>query len=160
VRDPERMDEVDRVVELDLPWLADSGAPEPVLIQAGSSAVVVAHASVASGHERESVVLSFEGCLATRFGYPNDEALVGHPLRKRGLGYYGIYEALNPSWLLELQEQNRVAFPNDDWPVRTVRHFIVTFHDETFECLAQSLDGQFAAEPRADLLDRLASQTL
>lgn len=147
------MGEENVVVTLDVPWRVDPGASAPVVLHGGSSTVIVANASVSAGHEGESVVLSFEGCVVSRFGYSNDEALPGHPLSKRGLGYYGIYEVLNSSWILELQRQNRDAFPNTDWPAGPpVHHFVATFHDDTFECIALRLDGRFSAEPRSDLL--------
>lgn len=153
------MDEEDFIVELDVPWQVDPGASAPVLLQGEATAIVVAYASVSPGHKGESVVLSFEGCVISRFGYPNDEALSGHQLSKRGLRCYGLYEVLESSWLLELQRQNRVAFPNTDWPAGAhLRHFVATFHDSTFECLAHRLDGAFSAETRPELLAAAARQ--
>ncbi len=38
-------------------------------------------------------VIEFHDCLIREFGYPNDEALGGHPLYERGLRFYGVYEA-------------------------------------------------------------------
>ena len=37
-------------------------------------------------------LIEFEQPLAHYFGSPNDEGLGGHPLRARGLDYYGAFE--------------------------------------------------------------------
>ena len=147
------MAEADVVVELDVPWRFDAGAPMPVVLQREEAIVVIGWASRSSGHVGENIVLTFEGCLISRFGYPNDEALPGHPLARRGLGYYGIFEVLRSSWTAELAAQNCVVFPEADWPSgEPLRHFVVTFHDSTFECLARDVEGRFSTESRAALL--------
>ena len=151
------MNDADRVIELDLPWQMTPGADCPVVLQSNGVAVVVAYASHSSGHEGESVVLTFDRCTASRFGYPNDEALAGHPLYGRGLTFYAIHEVLNSAWLTAVQAQNRVAFPNSTWAADR-RHFIVTMHDDTFECLAASVTGRYSADPRPELLASLARQ--
>ena len=90
--------------------------------------------SVDAGH----AVVEFRRCLISRFGLPNDEALPGHPLASLGLGYYGAYEVFDSSWRQQAEAQNRVVFPNTDYS--NVRHFVFTFHDSSFECLADDLD--------------------
>lgn len=104
-----RMAEPDEVVDLGLPWLPDPGSPELVVLQTERDATLIYGATVVTGHEGEFVVLQFPRCLASRFGYPNDEALVSHPLYRRGLSHYGIFEVLRPSWLEGLRDQNRVG---------------------------------------------------
>jgi hypothetical protein len=79
-----------------------------------------------------------------KFGYPNDEALPGHPLYSRGLRNYGIFEVLNSTWRKMLADQNVVSFPNPKPSARSSRHFVVTFHDSTLECIAESIEGRFA----------------
>ncbi len=41
------------------------------------------------------------GCVSIRFGFPNDQALHGHPLFSVGLGYYQLHEVVNSAWLME-----------------------------------------------------------
>jgi len=74
--------------------------------------------------------------VLSRFGYPNDEALAGHPLYAAGMNTYGGYEVIGSDWKLEVDQQNRVAFP--DWHGWPVRHFAFVFHDSMFECLAEN----------------------
>jgi len=151
------MTQVEEVVALEAPWAPSPGVPAPVLWQTESEAVLIYKAAAATEHEGEHVVLVFAGCMATQFGYPNDEALPGHPLASKGLGYYDIFEVLNSSWLARLTEQNRKVFPNAAASTRQPRHFVVTFHDSTFECLADGYAGQFTTDSvEAVLLPRIA----
>ncbi len=89
------------------------------------------------------VEVSF-GAYQTRFGYPNDEALGGHPLYRKGLEWYGMFEVLGSTWGQTISQQNRVTFPDSDY-APNARHFIVTFKECTFEYLG----GTFTATLRA-----------
>jgi hypothetical protein len=55
--------------------------------------------------------------------------------------------------------QNRHSFPatSDDY---AGRHFIFTFHDSTFECLANELAVELSRDPYAQILTRLSSRLL
>ena len=145
--------EIDLVSELDVPWRPDAGTPTPIVWSGPQQTIVIFNASDKANGER--VVLSFEVCLGLYFGYPNDEALPGHPLYERGLGYYGLYEVTESSWLAQLRKQNQTAFPDVQWPSGPIRHFVVTFHDETFECLAPEMAGRFTNESALDVLSPL-----
>jgi hypothetical protein len=79
-----------------------------------------------------------------KFGYPNDEALPGHPLYPKGLSYYGLFEVLNSSWNKTLAEQNLVSFPDPSPSRSNGRHFVVTFHDSALECIAERMEGRFS----------------
>jgi len=94
--------------------------------------------------EGTHAVVEIVGALLTKFGLPNDEALPGHPLYDRGLRYYSIAEVLNSTWAREAEAQNRVCFPHaSPWQIR---HFIFTFHDSSFECLADDLKIELTQE--------------
>jgi len=70
-------------------------------------------------------LLRFEGVSDFHFGAPNDERLATHPLYEVGLGFYGFYEAIGTS---------RLAGTNGK------KHWVITFHDETLEVIADSAD--------------------
>jgi hypothetical protein len=90
-------------------------------------------------------VVRIERCLLSKFGYPNDEALGGHPLYDRGLDFYNVFEVINSSWVRQVNEQNTVCFPNSsDWQLH---HWIFTFHDSTFECMAEALHVEVVTKP-------------
>jgi hypothetical protein len=90
-----------------------------------------------AGEER--VALRFEEPRAHYFGSPNDEALSGHPLNARGLRSYGAFEVIASSWLRSLERMNRVHPRHDATRFAAHRHFIFTFHDNTFECIAKGM---------------------
>lgn len=92
-----------------------------------------------------TAVLVFEGCAAIQFGYPNDEALEGHPLWGFGLAYHGAFEVVDSPWRSALEAQNAVAFPDTAWG-EGLRHFVLTFHDTTFECLSAGVGVAWSDE--------------
>lgn len=127
----------------------------PLLAQGSRDLVLVFRARSEPVGEPTTGVVEVNGCLVSQFGYPNDEALEGHPLAGTGLGLYGIYEALDSSWVARLDAQNRISFPNSALPPK--RHFIITFHDETFECLADDLTARAVSGSPREVFARLAS---
>lgn len=137
----------ERVVSLDVPWLPDAASPSPVLIEDEYSAVVVYRTAEEVG--KLAVLVGFPGCRITRFGHPDAKALPSHPLYELGLSYHGVYEVLGSSWPAQLLD------PDGGRPLGSaagprLRHFVITFADSTFECLADDLRGQFTDNPLAE----------
>jgi hypothetical protein len=99
-----------------------------------------------------TAVVEFRRCIVARFGYPNDEARDGIP--KYAGASYGIYEVLGSSWIKEVVRLNRYHFPKtkDDY---IKRHFLFTFHDDTFECLADDLVLEIVNEPYSTIFERI-----
>ncbi len=87
----------------------------------------------------------FASPLAHLLGPPNDEALSGHPLTSRGLHAYGSFEVLHSSWIRALERMNAVHPNHRPEAFSGYRHFVFTFHDSTFECIAR--DISFHAHP-------------
>lgn len=83
-------------------------------------------------------VIRFIRATAHFFGPPNDEAFSGHPLAKRGLKPYGAFEVLSSSWIRALESMNSVHPCHRPESFSSCRHFIVTFHDTIFECIAHN----------------------
>lgn len=135
-----------RLVVLGAEWNPEPGSPLPVLWQTEQRAVLIYQ----KARSNRKALVEFTGCLITKFGYPNDEALSGHSLHAFGLEHYGAFEVLGSSWLEELNRQNRVAFPASD--LSGFRHFVITLHDSTFECLAQGVELRQVEGPIAELL--------
>lgn len=118
-----------------------------------------------------TAVMEFKGCCRTLFGGPNDEALPEHPLYLKGLADfgYGICEVLNSSWAKEVMNRSRRSaeriwgdrfekvYEKHDW---STRHFIITFHDSTFECLADDLVLTVHKEPFTELLSRISQKLM
>jgi hypothetical protein len=95
------MDETDKVVELELGCVPEAAISGGVLIRTDQSTFLTFNAvRVTDNQQREGIghaVVEFPRCLLAEFGYPNDEALAGHPLYASGLRAYGIFEVLNSS---------------------------------------------------------------
>ena len=122
------------------------GAPMPILL-ATDNRCAIAYLC----HDRESnrdirfddakdetvAVIEFYRAIATYFGSPNDEALRGHPLYDRGLESYQAFEVMNSSWIRALEKMNRVHSRHRPEMFAGYRHFIWTFHDRLFECVAR-----------------------
>jgi hypothetical protein len=83
-------------------------------------------------------VAEFVDCLNVSFGFPNDEALAGHPLHEVGLHPYNVHVVEGSAWIEELQRIEHVGFPNADI-VRGHKHFVFVFHDTTMEAIARDL---------------------
>src|SRR5215813_12554762 len=148
------VDRHDRVEELtDLPQQS-TGAPVPLLL-ANDADLVLAYRLEPMAEE--VAIVKFEGVAAHYFGPPNDEALSGHPLYRRGLRQYGIYEVKSSSWVRVLERMNRVHPGHRQGMFGLYRHFIFTFHDTTFECVANGIRNvaRFTYIDHPGLLDEM-----
>ena len=91
-------------------------------------------------------VLECQGCVASMFGYPNDEGIVEHAFYMYGMSDLAssVLEVVDSPWVLEVTQQMR-ASASRIWGARgmgsswsrdsTLRHFILTLKEKTFECL-------------------------
>ena len=143
-------EEKDKVIALNLGCRPEAAVSGALLLQTEHNAYLTFNAQRESpdgfSEDAGTAVVEIVRCQITKFGYPNDEALLGHPLYRKGLITYGIYEVLKSSWIAELAEQNRIAFP-DRTETTWMRHFVFVFHDSTFECLAQDVKISLHTEP-------------
>jgi len=119
----------------------DSGAPMPAIFLRETQlfvAYMVSEPQSISGNE-EYAVVRFDGVCQHTFGYPNDEALGGHPLYSVGLKFYAFNEVLSSPYLGELGTRNAKRFPGTEIHYTSLKHWIVTFHDETLEVIGHSV---------------------
>jgi hypothetical protein len=95
-------------------------------------------------------ILRCNGCMVTKCGYPNYgggdiNTLPEHSLFKYGLEDpdSSILEVANSPWSLEVFEQMKKSFGKDrDFTnpnLDELKHFIIIFDEDTFECIASSL---------------------
>jgi len=59
-----------------------------------------------------------------------------------GLRPYSAAEVRTSSWIRSLEHRNRVHPSHRPESFERYRHFILAFHDTTFECVAESFDVQ------------------
>ena len=130
----------------------DVGAPCPHVVSTGHRTFLVylvAEASLpcdgttvrvvdpSSGDRDVLALVEPIGCYAHRFGGPNDELIAGHPFHGRGLHGYRAHVVENSPWIAVERATNSVhrGFREERW-ART-KHYLLSFHDDTFECLAE-----------------------
>jgi len=150
---------------------SDVGAPLPHLLADGQRVLLAYYVAEPDPHwdgtystvvdpaeNREALlaVVEFTGYLAVRMGLPNDEALDGHPLHTRGLDAYAMHLVVNSSWIAELERRNRIHPHHEGGWHAWARHYLFTFHDEVFECIARSHTVRLERDGMRTLLERLA----
>jgi len=100
----------------------------------------------------EVAIVEFRNYLSYSFGSPNDEALNGHPLYGRGLENYAVFEVIESSWIKELEKRNSVHPMHSPQAFQSLHHYVFTFHDSTFECVAPRSEISRHREPLSALL--------
>jgi hypothetical protein len=110
-----------------------AGAPMPQIL-ANDVGLVLAYELAPDGEQY--AIVKFIRPRAHYFGSPSDETITGHPLWELGLRPYGVFEVRNSSWIRALERMNGVHPNHDPSRFTALRHFVFTFHDKTFECVA------------------------
>jgi hypothetical protein len=151
----------------------DVGAPLPHVLSSGDRTFLIylvsepspawdgSYATVkdpASEGSEPLAIVEFEWCYAHKFGGPNDEVIDGNPLYGRGLQAYGAHEVINSRWLAAEQALNSVhpGYRSEAWTQR--KHYLLTFHDECFECLAEGYRVQLARCSFREAVDGVAGR--
>jgi len=158
-------------VDLGVTW--DAGTPTPVLLS-GLRTFVAFYLSVRdppSGGTNPRArdpqadhgigVVEFKRTTSVKIGPPNDEVLRGHPLWGSGLESYSAHEVKNSPWITELMDVDRASehFEESQWTGR--RHFMLTFHDETLECVAKwTVTRAAPGATMPEVLARLGAEAL
>jgi len=118
----------DRAVILDLaPGPDATGDPLPIVL-AKDGAVIL---SYVAGREL-TVMATFPVCRQHLFGGPDAKSLKEHPLWNHGLKAHGAFEVKDSSW--GRSQDGR-------W-----KHFVFTFRDSLFECLANDIGVELIRE--------------
>lgn len=147
---------------------ANGGAPQPIVFSNEQRLLLAYSCSDEDEGPYDSVQIMTEesaGKVALiefrlpcihMFGAPNDEAFTGHPLAQKGLQPYGAFEIEDSSWIRELAVMNRVHGRHNESRYGRLKHYAFSFHDSTFECVAES----YAANLREGSLRDLMSEML
>ncbi len=149
------VDNKDHLVKLTEIPQSSPGAPLPIAVATESDLMLAYYTNNDDGTEAAGI--GFERYYAHMFGPPSDEAIRGHPLHSRGLKSYAAYEVLESSWIRQLEKMNAVHPQHDrKWFLAGKRHFLFTFDDSTFECIAHG----YEAEVRPGSVRAMAEQFL
>jgi hypothetical protein len=157
--------------DLEVRW--DAGTPMPVMLS-GLRTFVAFYLAVhdpvtnrTNPRAREPQtdhgigVVEFKRMTSIKLGSPNDEILRGHPLWGSGLELYSAHEVKNSPWIHELMEVDRTheRFDESRWSGR--HHFMLTFHDETLECVANwTVTRTAPGATMPEVLARLSAEAL
>jgi hypothetical protein len=134
------------------------GVPTNVVVVGGGRGLTLSYEVGAGGANR--ALVAFESVRAHYLGSPNDEVLHGHPLHRRGLKPYSVFEVIHSSWIRALEQTNSVHPRHDPSRYNGLRHFIVTFQDMTFECIARQVQVLAVVANKPGEAERLLGETV
>ena len=139
-----------KLIEIKGLFEMDTGAPSPMIISNDSELFVAFYAN----KERTSAipkernirydtgifVMKFKGYLKFTLGLPGEETISGHPYRRLGMKSYSFYELKKSDLIKSLQKIEKVhpRYNSENWNM--YKHYIITFHDNMFECVAQDFE--------------------
>lgn len=157
-----QVDHLDRVIKLGSIPQCSIGAPLP-LIMSNEHKLLLAYLSqhlngnvgVQNSSEDAVALLLFQNYYAYMFGPPNDEAIEGHPLADRGLEPYDAFQVQQSSWIRRLERMNSVHPSHDPKQFESLNHYIFTFHDSTFECVADGYNVTIHRGPLKNVLPEM-----
>jgi hypothetical protein len=71
---------------------------------------------------------------------PGNETIDGHPYYKLGMQSCSFYELRNSDFIKSLQDIDKVhpEYNPESW--KAYKHYIITFHDNMFECIAKDFE--------------------
>lgn len=139
---------VDEIIKLDLGYRPAGFGSKPVIVESELSTFVVFKAVFsqrgADGKYQVAglAMVEFVHCHMSKFGLPNNDAWAGHPLYAQiteadsWMEMMEMMEVRNSTWKAELERQNKVSYPDWDWPHH---HYIISFRESTFECIAKDI---------------------
>jgi hypothetical protein len=138
------IDEKDSVVAVpDLPK-PTAGAGEPSLF---ASEYALRLAYYVYAQDDAVALVTFDVPTAHYFGPPHVDYVHSHPLHSRGLDIYGAFEVHHSSWIRSLERLANLDFGGG-------RHFIITFHDSMFECIAGRFSISMHKKHPAEVIHR------
>lgn len=128
----------------------DTNAPVPKVLSSDSELFVIFYSPQElidneirqrnSVDDRGVSVLRFSRVLSYKFGFPNDEVFSGHPYYKYGLKLYKAQCIEGSSWVNNLIDINSIHPYHNSEKFNSYRHYLLSFRDNTFECLAQGYE--------------------
>lgn len=153
------VDKFDTVVLLEFLPQSSVGAPCPLVLSDVYN-TVIAYYTQEQNYNNESsdeqvAIVAFKGCYSMMFGPPNDEAFNGHPLASRGLKPYSFFKIERSSWLRILQKMNSVHPYHNPKLFEDYNHFVLSFHDSTFECIAVDYEYEITYGTPLDVIAKM-----
>jgi hypothetical protein len=131
---------VERVEVLDLGVVWDPNAPEAILASNDRGRAVLALNPRHDDEDQRCVVLLWTGTRSARLSDPNDEAISGHRLYRKGLAAVVWSGRVRDSETVRrLEQQNRVHPRHDPASFESLVHHIVLLKEGVAEVVAATL---------------------
>ena len=133
----------------------ESGAPVPKVLSSDSELYIIFYSAEDKDGMTEDIVqrdsvddkgvtiVQFNRVLSYKFGSPNDETFTGHPLYKKGLKIYVAQYLSESPWIDELVKIDSIHPYHNPSKFKDYKHYIFSFHDKTFECIAQGYKAKY-----------------
>lgn len=128
-----------KLIEIkDIPQMS-TGAPSPTIIADDNNLYVSYYKALTIAGKRADQVITLRFLLYAHFnfGAPSAETISGHRYYKFGLESYAVFELLESDLIEKLRQVNKVHPYHDDKRFDSLKHYIITYHDRTFECVAE-----------------------
>jgi hypothetical protein len=132
---PNKDEEHAEAFDLGVRWSA--GAPMPVLLQCEWHTFL---AFYTGARDDEIGVVEFYRCVVAILSEPNDESLKAHRLWGKGLDFYAAHVVHNSKWFQAWRVLNGMLWEHDPDAWAGYKHYVFTFHDSTFQCIAKSFE--------------------
>lgn len=115
-----------------------------------------------SNQPHKIAVVEWLFCAGAVLGGLNDEAISGHRLWGKGLEdcVYGAALVQNSSWIEEIRKGNSVHPYHKNAMHSDLKHFILLFHDSTFECVAKSYSIKILNKSMPSILEYITKKLI
>jgi hypothetical protein len=157
----ERMEEYADTLDFPVKW--DIGAPMPHLLSNGIRTLLLFYLrddNLGDDSVESIALIQFHRCLSVKLGTPNEEVFHGHPLHGKGLEPYTAQIVRNSKWIHELEAINKVHSNYNPELWHSLNHYILWFHDETFECVAKSYEVEVFQKSMSEVIAEATKRIL
>jgi hypothetical protein len=125
------------LIEINSGFQISVGSPEPIIL---ANDHVLSLSFYIESENEKTITLLFKNKSYFRLGIPNDEAIFGHPYRILGLESHSFYELKQSDLIENLKKISSIHPQYDSKRWLEYKHYILTFHDNMFECIAKDFE--------------------
>jgi len=159
------------IEQISMKFSMDMGSPIPKIISTDNKLVLLFNVDIFDGpnitdkiHELSNengactAIIKFNKSVIHKFGSPNDEVIIGHPYYNMGLRAYSFWKVNDSDWKKEIIRINAHHPYFNENSFDSMNHYILTFKDNTFECLAESYDLEYSYNSLDSVIQQIARE--
>lgn len=131
----------------------EAGSPLPMVLSTETHLCLLFYSNWGDTDETQDMeeaatisIVRFEQYLIYKFGVPTDETLLRHPLYNAGLTHYAGHIVEKSLWIEEIVKVDSVHPYHNKETFKEYRHYVLTFHDSTFECIAKKYEVEYTQQ--------------